>query len=862
MADVLTLEDIRRHQQQGQLAVALQACELACKAAPESLDLLALAGTLAAQDRQFERARDILARLQTHAPSPSLSASALTDMAGIHILLGESAGAMKCLETALQLSPDHLLAIVRRGLVSLQSGRIAPAMADLTAGLARLAPEQQAPVLINLARCHLARGDAAQALVMVEQARQRGAQHREQWVFAAVDCFIALDRWDDAERAIQEGLQAGIAQNTGLLLWSVVLAAQDKHEEAEHQVRKALRDDPDNVALLTHLANLANVRGHYGEVLHCLHRATQLAPDNAGLWAQLAQVGSQYFDVQAARPAAEEALALTAEKIGLERAQALVAMAHVCADAGQQSEAEQHYQDALRQLPDFIPAQMGLGRLWLQWGRVDEAMGLFESVAQRHPAAGYGALISARRFPDDDAILANIERMAHVPSLEGSVKSGLLFDLAAVYEHRGDHARAFHFARQANQASRQYLPYRASEHRDYCHRLQRNFSRHFFQQRVDWGHPSTLPVFVCGMPRSGTTLVEQMLGGHPDIFVAGEIGMLSGAIQRLNAWERHVGSGQEYPECIRDLGAAHAHELAAQIVDDLRRYDANATHIVDKLPHNFENIGLLRLLFPNAPVIHVLREPRDVAVSNYFTNYQAKFGGMGFAYDLTDIGQQLVDYQQLMRHWDATLAKPVLTLRYEDVVEDAESAARKMLAYLGLDWTPAVLDHQNLERAVKTASAWQVRQPIYKTAVARWRRYASELAPLEQALAEQPQTPEPISAPTPAAGRFFRGMDHLHQKQWCQAEQVFRALLRDQAGHAAAMHMLGVALMQQERYADALPHLEASIERHPRHAGWYHNAMLAYQRLGRDEDALNMREKKVRGVLFEERLSPASGPVA
>jgi tetratricopeptide (TPR) repeat protein len=853
MTDALALEEIRRYQQRGRLEAALQACESACKASPENLDLLALAGTLAAQNMEVERAREILARLESHALFPSLNAAVLTDMAGIHILLGESAAAMRRLEAALRLSPDYLLAIVRRGLVLLQSGYIAPAIVDLTAGLKRLPAEQQAPVLINLARCYLAQSDAAQALSMVEQARQRGAQHREQWVFAAVDCYIALDRWDDAEQAIQEGLQAGIEQNTGLLLWSVVLAAQDKHEEAEHQIRKALRDDPDNAALLTHLANLANVRGHYGEALHCLHRATQLAPDNAALWAQLAQMGSQYFDAQAARHAAEKALSLTKEKLGLDRAQALVAMAHVSADDSHQSEAEQYYRDALAQLPDFIPAQMGLGRLWLQWGRVDDATALFESVAQRHPVAGYGALISARRFPDDDTVLANIERMAHMPSLEGPVKGGLLFDLAAVYEHRKDYDRAFHFAREANQASSHYLPYQASEHREYCRRLQRTFSRDFYRERLGSGHPSTLPVFVCGMPRSGTTLVEQILGGHPDIFVAGEIGMLSGAMQRLSAWEQHVGSGQEYPECVRDLGEAQACKLAAQILDDLRRYDANATHIVDKLPHNFENIGLLRLLFPNAPVIHVLREPRDVAVSNYFTNYQAKFGGMGFAYDLGDIGRHLVDYQQLMRHWDATLAKPVLTLRYEEVVDDTEAAARKMLAYLGLDWTPAVLDHQNLERAVKTASVWQVRQPIYKTAVEKWRRYAAHLAPLEQALAEQPPTPEPASESSPAAGRFFQGMDYLHRNHGYEAEQVFRALLQDQAGHAAAMHMLGVALMVQNRHSDALPYLEASIERHPGHAGWYHNAMLAYRHLGREADALNMHEKLARRMLLEEQ---------
>jgi tetratricopeptide (TPR) repeat protein len=709
--------------------------------------------------------------------------------------------------------------------------------------------------LVNLCRCYLIKGEAERALTYIQKIPAPVNPNSEKGILATVDCYIALDRWNEAEQTIQEGLQLGLDKNKGLLLWSFVLAAQNKHDEAEHQLRKALRDDPDNVALLTHLAELASIRGHYGEVLHCLSRATQIEPENANLWAQLAQLGKQYFDEHSARQAAKKALELTEHKLGIERAQALVAMARIEADTGDEILAEKFYQDALKELPDFTSAKLGLGHLWLQWGRIDEATTLFEAVADHHPIAGYGALIGARHFPEDEKVLAGIEQMAYTPSLEGPMKSSLLFNLAAVYEHRKEYDKAFHLAQEANQASRHHLRYKATEHRDYCQRLQQYFSREFFQERTEFGHPSKLPVFVCGMPRSGTTLVEQILGGHPEVFVAGEIGMLSSVMQRLKAWERHLGSGLDYPECIHHFTAEQSYKFAEQVLADLRRYDCNARYIVDKLPHNFENIGLLRLLFPNAPVIHVLREPRDVAVSNYFINYQAKFGGMGFAYDLSDIGHQLVDYQHLNAHWDETLGKPVLTMRYEDVVDDTQGAARKMLNYLELDWTDEVLNHQNLERSVKTASIWQVRQPIYKTSKEKWRRYEQFLAPLEEALAKPyANRKEPAKQILPV-GYFFTGMNYLHQHQGKMAEEVFGQLLEKYPNHAAATHMMGIALMQQNRPVEAITYLEKSIKAHSGHASWYHNTMLSYQALGRTEEAQKMKQLSIKNKMsFDETL--------
>lgn len=826
MSDAI-LNKIRALQRQGLIHQAIHSCEQACRINPERMEYLALSALLAAQNQEFERAQTHLTLLQQSESEYPFDADMLTDIAGTHIVLGESAHALHRLTQALQIQPEHILATIRQGMVYLQTGQPALAIANFTEGLIRLPESEQGSIYINLARCYLNLGNALQALDYVEQARQLGASNREQWLFVAVDSYLALNRWPEAEQIIQQAIQNGIPKYRCLLLQSLLSAAQGQHDSAELALRQTLQDEPENIEVITLLVELVLVRGHVGEALHFLKQATQLAPENIGFWVQLAQLDLHYAEGQIACSAVETALKLSAAKIGLERAQAFVALAQLKAHENLLPEAEHSYRLALQQQPDSVAAKMGLGHLLLQWGRVTEATSLFESVAQLNPLTAWNALISTRQFPGDPTVLSLIEQMAYLPSLEGPVRSGLLFDLAATYDHHKEYAKALLFVTEANQATRQFLSYSAETHRDYCRRLQQNFSKAFFESRFDYGHPSELPVFVCGMPRSGTTLVEQLLGGHPEIFVAGEIGLLSKLIQKLKAWEQHLGSDLNYPECVWDLTQTQAYEYANQILDELHSYHQHARYIVDKLPHNFENIGLLRLLFPNAPIIHVLRDARDVAVSNYFTHYQAKFGGMGFAYDLADIGKHLVDYQQLMQHWHKVLAKPILTVGYEELVENPETVARTMLAYLELPWTPKVLAHENLTRAVKTASVWQVRQPIYQTSKAKWRHYAEFLEPLEQALAEKPTVPEPIESQIIPAGYFLKGMHYLQSFNNQAAESVFRRILAQYPKHAAACHMLGVSLLQQKNYQDAIPYLEESIKRHPGHAEWHHNLKIA-----------------------------------
>src|SRR4029450_13328007 len=177
----------------------------------------------------------------------------------------------------------------------------------------------------------------------------------------------------------------------------------------------------------------------------------------------------------------------------------------------------------------------------------------------------------------------------------------------------------------------------------------------------------------------------------------------------LDRWERNTGSGHHYPDCVDDLDPRVIRGIAENILNELREYAPGADRVVDKLPHNFENIGLIKLLFPKAKIISVRRDPRDVAVSNYFTDYAGKHAGLGFAYPLEWIGEQLADHNRLMDHWQSVFPGELLEIQYQDVVNDVATSARRMLDYIGVEWEPRVRGLHALDRPVKTASVWQVR---------------------------------------------------------------------------------------------------------------------------------------------------------
>jgi hypothetical protein len=258
--------------------------------------------------------------------------------------------------------------------------------------------------------------------------------------------------------------------------------------------------------------------------------------------------------------------------------------------------------------------------------------------------------------------------------------------------------------------------------------------RELFSGFSTWGNPSELPVFVVGMPRSGTTLVEQIAASHSQIIGAGEISDINAISLELSARNRDVAR-------VQDWDAAHASSLGDRYVDRLRRLGGNALRVINKTPDNVMLLGLVAMLFPAARIVYVRRDPRDTGLSNFLQRFAH---GNIFAYDLADCGVRTRATTRLAQHWLSVLPLRMLTVDYEALVGDLEGESRRLIDFLGLDWEPACLDFHRTRRAVTTLSVWQVRQQIYTRSVGRWRKYERHLGPMLAAL--RPLVEEPPEA--------------------------------------------------------------------------------------------------------------------
>lgn len=840
-------------------AALKEACLHADPADPAVQVLLAFAhaqlGEPAAALAWAERARD---------GSGPLDEAARCDLAAVWLALDRVDEAAALLEALPPGGEADALRLARLGACRVRQGRT-----DEARALYAMSAERQprVPVLWSLARLCLQQADAAAAQLALDQAGEVLREHRDwpeplQRQAAHPLHALQLEVWaatgeDAPAEAWLEAMRAKAPDDWAALLsqHALALAQHNRHAQAEESLRAGLRHSPDNRLLIDPLIELAQLQGRNGEAAALLRRAIGLAKDQpaecVALWARLSSVwlhvaeetAQQAADKAATLVEALDANAHPPEVLRQARTLVRLAQASVASQKQDYARAQADFEALLADNPRLLPALQGLGHLKLQLGQIDDAVALFERMAAIDPAKGAAALINARRFPEDEASLLRIERFARLPSAEGTVRAGLLFQLAAAWESRKEHERAFALVREANAASRRFLHYDGQAHRDRCARIRHAFSRSLYESRPGVGVDSTLPVFVLGMPRSGTTLVEQVLAGHSQIHGAGELGIIPRVIQGLERWERFTGSGRHYPDCVDDLSPEVVTGIAETVLDELREIAPQARHVVDKLPHNFENIGLIKFLFPHAKIISVRRDPRDIAISNYFTDYQAKHGGMGFAYDLTDIGEQLADHHLLMQHWRDLFPGQIFEVQYEALVDDPETVARAMLDYVGVAWEPQVLQSHELQRPVKTASVWQVRQPVYQSAKARWQRYQQHLGPLFQGTnAKIRWTPIDNMIALPQPGLFDEGVRFYKLNELDQAEYRFQQVLHHIPDHAAANFMVGLVYVHKGHLQDGIALMEKGLERCPWNRNWRKDLARAHQLAGNEAQASRLAE--------------------
>lgn len=357
-------------------------------------------------------------------------------------------------------------------------------------------------------------------------------------------------------------------------------------------------------------------------------------------------------------------------------------------------------------------------------GRQDEALDAAHRALEANPRLpiAYYTLSKIKRFEREDADLEAMQRLAdEADALPPARTIHLWFALGKALMDIEEHDRALDCLEKGNHLKRAEIRYDLADERSQFERIQAIFDRQRLA-RNDGGDPSDVPVFIVGMPRSGTTLVEQILASHPAVHGAGELRLLSA----LTAQEVDLGTG-----AVGDLSPARCTQLGRAYAVELRRRAPSAQRITDKMPVNFRGLGMIHLMLPNARIIHCRRHPADTGLSCYQTLFR---GGHGWSYDLAEIGGYYGLYTRLMDHWRRAMPDRIIEVDYEALVEHTEDESRRLVEACGLDWHDDCLRFHEIDRPVHTASNGQVRQPVYNTSVHRWKQVAHRLEPLLDAL--------------------------------------------------------------------------------------------------------------------------------
>ncbi|MDE2515125.1 MAG: sulfotransferase [Rhodospirillales bacterium] len=592
-------------------------------------------------------------------------------------------------------APANAEALHLSGVLALDRGEVDRALTLLR--LARGLMPYSATVLAAIGAAHAAKGDTAQAIAFHRRALAQDG-----------DLAIAHLRLGELLFASGEALQAAThaaaavtADPTLGEAWGLtgrIAAQQSMHRDAAIAFREALLRLPHRADLHAALGNALLAQGDGAAAAEKFHDALAINADDP-----------------------EALLGCARARIAAEDVDAAIDQLH----------------QVVTLAPDHADAWNTLGDALSVRGDTEAAIAAFRRVVALRPdaAPAWRSLAAAAAVEYDPALIARLQSQFADPALPMEQQLAAAFAAAMILDRHGREEEAFpiqaaakaRLRRAEAEAGRIFDPDILARY--VGHRIE-TMGRSFLAAARDGVPRVSLPVFVVGMPRSGTTLVEQILASHPAIHGVGEgpsIGALESKLPRL---PEGFDPARWAPDLAQEVARDHLARLAAAAPQGTLR-------IVDKTPDNIFHVGLIAALFPGARIIFCERDPRDICLSCYFQWFKEP---LAFANDLADCATRLMAVDRLRRHWNRVLPQPMLTLRYERLIAAPEAEARRLIAFLGLDWDPACLDFHRNGRAVRSSSLWQVRRPIYDRSVGRWQRYRRFLAPLLSAFgdAEQP----------------------------------------------------------------------------------------------------------------------------
>jgi tetratricopeptide (TPR) repeat protein len=397
-------------------------------------------------------------------------------------------------------------------------------------------------------------------------------------------------------------------------------------------------------------------------------------------------------------------------------------------DQGKLDQAAARYRQAIALNPNFAEPHRNLARSLKEQGQFAEAVERYQQALCLRPdfAEAHYERADLTTFRAGDPDLAALEALAtDAHRLPPHKMAYIHFALGKALEDTGDYGSAFEHLLQGNALKRREIDYDEAAYRQYLRLIAEVFDSKLLSRFAGVGDPSPAPIFVLGMPRSGSTLVEQILASHPQIHAAGELWSLDRVVHDLSD---SSGRPVPYPQSIAALDGEGLRRLGQAYLASLPTPHDGAQRITDKMPKNFVYIGLIRLILPGARIIHTMRDPVDTCVSCFSRLF---ISGLNYSYNLGELGRYYRGYHQLMAHWRSVLpAGAMLDVSYENVVENLEQQARRLIDYCGLPWDDRCLSFQETSRPIRTPSNVQVRRPVYRSSVERWRRYAPYLQPL------------------------------------------------------------------------------------------------------------------------------------
>ena len=591
-----------------------------------------------------------------------------------HNLAGEAADQLEArIETLRASRPDlAMLDDLHR------SGRVAEAEIEARRQIERFGPEPR--LMHKLGVALLKQNKDAEALICLEDAAKALADDVNVWN------------------------QIGLALNH-----------LQRYDEAHAAFEKALNLMPDGVDIYANIGDNFNDAARFEESLPWLEKALAINPK-----ARAARINRVVALVELQRwDEAEIALSeLIAE--GEQTPEFLHCYSQSLHAQGELMQAERVLTQILTLAPTYVPALTSMGSSYVEYGKFDAAQALFEqalALEPDHPGA-WASLVTVRKMTSADRPWLEKAEQLLAKGLGKTRESCLRFAMGKFCDDIKDYDNAFAHYQRGNQLKKSFgKPFQREHHAAIIDQLIRAYNIQVMHTRQPGSNDSRRPVLIVGMPRSGTSLTEQILASHPDTFGAGELRYWGQQV------ERHSQSA-----CAARFDAALLRAAGDGYLAELQSHSETALRVADKMPGNFMALGFIHSVFPNARILHTLRNPVDTCLSIYFQNFNL---GHAYASDLEDLAVYYRQYHRLMAHWRQVLPKDVfLELPYEQLVEDQEGWSRKIIEFIGLPWDERCLEFYKIDRKVGTASNWQARQPIYKTSKERWRNYEQHVGPL------------------------------------------------------------------------------------------------------------------------------------